>query len=365
MRRIVVLIPAGGGLKLATAMLTVVGISGAAFAFFVYGPTAAIKASTRPAVAAAASVEAGAPPAASIALASPGRIEGQSDSIDVGGAVDGIVPAVHVKEGQQVVRGQVLAELDCRELQSALPIVQAEAESLRQTRERLLRGSRMEEREAAAQKTASAKAVLDQASALLERNRTLVASDSISRVVFEETQRNASVAEAEFKQAQRHEQLINAGPLPEEIARANADLQAAEDRINLAQEKLAKCVIRAPIDGTILRIMLREGESFALVSPRPVLKIANIAGRRVRAEVDEHDVGRVHVGQRVVISSDAFSGRRFTGSVTRLAMVMGRKSVITGDPADKSDRDILEVVAQLQGATELPMGLRVTVEFVE
>ncbi len=43
---------------------------------------------------------------------------------------------------------------------------------------------------------------------------------------------------------------------------------------------------------------------------------------------------------------------------------MGRKSVLTGDPADKSDRDVLEVTAELeQGATKLPLGLRVTVEF--
>jgi HlyD family secretion protein len=357
MQRIVVLIPSGAGLKLASAIITVIALSAAAF--FVYGPAPSIKASTQAVAIAPAS------PPASIALASPGRIEGQSDPIDVGGAIDGIIQSIRVREGERVARGQVLAELDCRELQSALPIVQAEAESLRQTRERLLRGSRTEEREAAAQKTVAAKAVFEQASTLLNRNRGLVASDSISRVAYEETLRNATVAEAEYRQAQRHEQVINAGPLPEEIARADADLNAAEERIKLAQERVAKCVIRAPIDGTILRVMLREGESFALISPRPVLRMGNIAGRRVCAEVDERDVGRVRVGQRVMISSDAYSGRRFSGSVTRLATVMGRKSVITGDPADKSDRDILEVIAQLQGATELPVGLRVTVEFVE
>jgi hypothetical protein len=38
--------------------------------------------------------------------------------------------------------------------------------------------------------------------------------------------------------------------------------------------------------------------------------------------------------------------------------------VLTGDPADKSDRDILEVIAQLDhAANALPVGLRVTVEF--
>ena len=43
---------------------------------------------------------------------------------------------------------------------------------------------------------------------------------------------------------------------------------------------------------------------------------------------------------------------------------MGRKSVLTGDPVDKSDRDILEVVAELEpAATVLPVGLRVTVKF--
>ena len=360
MRRIVILIPAGTGLKLASAIISVVGISVAAF--FVYGPAPSIKASTESASAAPVSPVA---PVTSIALASPGRIEAQSDPIDVGGAVDGIIRSIRVREGEKVVRGQILAELDCRELQSALPIAQAETESVRQTRERLLRGSRTEEREAAAQKTAAAKAVFEQALALLDRNRGLVASDSISRVAYEETLRNASVAEAEYRQAQRNEHLINAGPLPEEILRADADLHAAEERINLAQEKVGKCAIRAPIDGTILRLMLHEGESFTLGSPRPVLQIANIAGRRVRAEVDERDVGRVRVGQHVMISSDAYSGRRFGGSVTHLATVMGRKSVLTGDPADKSDRDILEVIAQLQGATELPVGLRVTVEFVE
>jgi len=70
------------------------------------------------------------------------------------------------------------------------------------------------------------------------------------------------------------------------------------------------------------------------------------------------------VGQTVVVSSDAYAGRSFTGKVSRVASVMGRKSVITGDPADKNDRDVLEVVAQLEpGAVALPVGLRATVHF--
>ena len=102
-----------GGLKLVVAIITVVGLSGAAFLVHdVYGPTIAIKASTR------STGTDPAQPAISIALASPGRIEGQSDSIDVGGGIDGVIRLIRVREGQRVGRGQILAELDCR----ALPI---------------------------------------------------------------------------------------------------------------------------------------------------------------------------------------------------------------------------------------------------
>src|SRR5258707_3693554 len=57
-----------------------------------------------------------------VALASPGRIEAESDVVEVGAAIDGVIHTVYVKEGQQVSRGQVLAALDCRQLSSALPL---------------------------------------------------------------------------------------------------------------------------------------------------------------------------------------------------------------------------------------------------
>src|SRR6266851_9112350 len=54
-----------------------------------------------------------------VALACPGRIEGLSDSTDVGAAIDGVIQSIHVKEGQLVKQGDVLAEIGCGDLQSA------------------------------------------------------------------------------------------------------------------------------------------------------------------------------------------------------------------------------------------------------
>ena len=303
------------------------------------------------------------PPA--IALASPGRIEARSDVVNVGAAIDGVVRKIHVQEGQTVKRGDLLADLACDDLQSELQVATAKRDSLKDARLRLQRGSRPEEREAAAQKTAAARAILNQAAAQLARMSTLYESQEVSRLTFEEAQRDRDVAEAQFQQAQHNEQLVDAGPLPEELAQADADLSGAEAGIQLAQDKLDKCVVRAPISGTILRVLLREGESFALIAPHPLFTLADVSGRRVRAEVDENDIANVHVGQKLLVSADAFSRRTFSGVVTKLADVMGRKSVITGDPAQKADRDILEVTADLnQQADALPIGLRVTVQFL-
>ena len=304
-------------------------------------------------------------PSSTIALASPGRIEARSDLVNVGAAIDGVVRTIHVTEGQTVQRGDVLADLACNDLQSALQVATANRDSLNEARLRLQRGSRPEERQAAAQKSVAARAVLDQAAAQLARMSKLYEAAEVSRLTFEEAQRDRDVAEAQFQQAQRNEELVNAGPLPEELARAEADLSAAEAGIKLAQDKLSKCVVRAPISGSVLRILLREGESFGLIAPHPLFTMADVSGRRVRAEVDENDIANVHIGQKLLVSADAYSHRIFSGVVTQLANVMGRKSVVTGDPAQKADRDILEVTADLnQPANTLPIGLRVTVQFI-
>jgi multidrug resistance efflux pump len=300
-----------------------------------------------------------------VVVACPGRLEGRSRTIAVGAAIDGVLDSIHVREGQKVSRGDVLAEIGCSDLKTALEVAKAEAESLQQARVRLLRGSRAEERQAAAQKTAAARAVLEQAATQAERLRKLWDAAAISKVAYDEARRDHEVAAANLKEAMRHEELVNAGPLEEEVARADADIRAAIQRIELANDRLSKCVVRAPISGTVLRAFMREGESFALLAPKPLFSLADDSGRRVRAEVDERDIGKVRAGQAVVVTSDAYPDRKFAGKVAELAHIMGRKSVVTGDPGDKSDRDVLEVLAELDSeAAALPLGLRVTVQFL-
>ena len=81
-----------------------------------------------------------------VVFASPGRVEGASETTQVGAAADGILKSVYVKEGQFVKRGTLLGEIACDDLQPTLQTAMAEAASARQARARLLRGARDEEK---------------------------------------------------------------------------------------------------------------------------------------------------------------------------------------------------------------------------
>jgi HlyD family secretion protein len=304
-------------------------------------------------------------PVGSIVFASPGRVEGASETSQVGAAADGILKAVYVKEGQEVKRGALLGEIACDDLQPALQTAMAEAEAARQSRARLLRGARDEEKKIAREKTAAARATYEEAKSRLDMQRALYEKQQVSRATYDQAVRDLGVAEANVQAALRTEELLAAPPLEEDKARADADVQAAEGRVRTVQERIGKCTIVAPIDGTVLRVYARRGESFSTITPRPLFDIADTSNRHIKAEVDERDVDKLFVGQKVIIQADALDGKKLRGSVARISAMMGRKSIITGDPSDKSDRDILEALIDLDdNSRPLPIGLRVTVQFL-
>ncbi len=302
---------------------------------------------------------------AAVVFASPGRVEGASETTQVGAAADGVLKSVYVKEGQYVKRGTLLGEIACDDLQPALQTAMAEADSARQTRARLLRGARDEEKKIATEKTSAARATFEEAKSRMDMQRSLYQKEQVSRATYDQAVRDLGVADANLRAALRTEELVAAPPLQEDTARADADVLAAEGRVRTVQERIGKCSIVAPIDGTVLRVYARRGESFSTVTPRPLFSLADTSTRHIKAEVDERDVDKLFAGQNVVIQADALDGKKLRGSVAMISAMMGRKTISTGDPSDKSDRDVLEAVIELEdNSRPLPIGLRVTVQFL-
>jgi multidrug resistance efflux pump len=293
-------------------------------------------------------------------------VEGLSDAVNVAAGIDGVLSSVHVSEGQQVRTGDVIAVVDRRELSSELDQARATAESARQSRLRLERGSREEEREQAAAEVTRAKTALGQARSHYSRQSRLLETDDVPRAVVDRARTDMEEAAAVLRAAVEKERLINAPPLPEELARANAEIEAAEERVRTIRANIGKCQVRSPLSGTVVRRFMRPGEVVSMIFPQPIVSIVDNSSLRVRTEVDERDIRHVRVGQDVLVSTDALGSQRVAGRVASLGSVMGRKRVMTGDPSEKSDRDVLEVMIALnERDSSLVLGLRVTVQFLE
>ena len=341
--------------KLGAGALAVVLLSGAGVFFATSREAGSVQASPGP----SGSV------ATHVMFAAVGRVEGLSETTRVGAAADGILKAIYVKEGEFVKAGTPLGVIACDDLDAMLQTAIAEADGARQARVRLLRGARDEEKRIAAEKTAAARATFEEAKARLERQSILYKGGEISRATYEQALRDLGVAEADFQGAIRTQQLLDAPPLAEDKARADAEVSAAEGRVRTMQERIKKCSILAPITGTVLRVHARAGESFSTITPRPLFSLADASSRRIKAEIDERDFGKVAVGQRVIIQADGLGDQKLAGTVASVSAVMGRKSMYSDDPSDKTDRDVLEAIIDLDDTPQsLPIGLRVTVQFL-
>lgn len=292
-------------------------------------------------------------------IAAPGRVEGASETLELGTAVAGRLAGVLVHEGEWVHRGQLLASIDCQELVARVDGLRATRTALEATQARIRRGGRPDARAQAGARLDAALARLDKARTDRQRAAQLWADAVISREEFERATSTLRVGEAEEAEAREAVSVIAADPLPEELRELDARVKAASAEIASAEALLAHCDMRAPIDGEVLRIEQHVGEMVSPSSTAPIVVLADTRRLRVRVELDEHDIHRVATGDAATIETPA-GDVHLAGLVAWVGRRMGRRTVLSGDPADKSDRDVLEAIVDLGEADRrLPVGLRV------
>lgn len=206
-----------------------------------------------------------------------------------------------------------------------------------------------------------ADAALSHARRELERRRPLVDNGFASRETLDQLRTNVAAADARRSAINERLSLIQAPPRDEDVAIAQAHLASAEAMLAEAKARFDRSQVRAPIDGVVLRRYRRTGETVGDNPPTPIARIGDVTQRRVRADIDEADVARIHVGQPVYVTATAFGIQRFPGTVVRVGSQLGRKNVRTDEPTERVDTKVLETLVALQPGAPLPIGLRVDV----
>lgn len=236
--------------KWLVALLVLIGAGGAGWWFL-----AAPKAATVP-----PTVAVGRGDIEQTVLAS-GVLEANS-LVSVGAEVSGRIEAVHVKLGQDVKKGDLIAELDSLDQENAVKTAQA-----------VLAGIEAQKR--------NQQAMLLKAQAALDRNQQLSASSLVSKTDLETAQAAVDSALAQIDQ------------LDAQIAQSELSVESAE--LNLARTRIV-----APSDGTIVAVLVEAGQTVNANSTIPtIVKIADLDTMVIKAEISEADVVRVKAGQRV------------------------------------------------------------------
>jgi HlyD family secretion protein len=336
--------------KQIVTLLLAMTIGGASVAFMLRGPQKAALANATPAMPVSEPTQ--------TVIAAIGRVEPVSEEIKIGSQLAGRLSAVLVEEGQRVALGQIIAQLDHADYAARVKQSRANIELRQAELDRIVNGSRAQERQEAAGSVAEARAVLNNARTERDRRKNLFDSGDISRSDFERADREYQVAEARLLQVTQHSAFVDAPARDDERARAAASIELAKAQLAEAEALLEKTSIRAPIAGVVLKRYHRTGE---LVSDKgdPIVSFGDVSRLRVRVDVDETDVAKIHVGDTAYFTARAFGKERFPGKVVQIGRQLGKKNLDTGDPAEKIDTKVLETLVDLDGHPALPSGLRV------
>lgn len=294
-----------------------------------------------------------------VRIAAPGRVEPISEELEVAAEVSGRIAALLVEEGDGVEAGAVIARLESADHEARLASAKAALEVAQAEELRLVNGARTEERREARAAAEQADAALAQA--VREHQRRVRAADVIPREELDRAASDVDLARARQAEAWERARLVDAPARSDERARARATVQQARARVLEAQALLAKTIIRAPIGGTVLRVVRRPGESVSVEGPdgAHLVTMADLSVLRVRADVDERDVAHPKVGRAAYVTADAYADQHFTGRVVRVGEMLGRKNIRSERPTEKVDTRVLETLIELDRGQRLPIGLRV------
>ena len=151
---------------------------------------------------------------------------------------------------------------------------------------------------------------------------------------------------------------------PTDVQFAEAQLQTAIVNVKSAEVNLDLAQVRAPIDGQVLKVNSKTGE--VVSQTNGVIDLGNTSQMYVVAEIYETDIGKVKVGQKATIESEAFEGL-ITGKVDSIGLKIAKNDVLGTDPAAKTDVRIIEVKIKLDdsqkvsGLTNLQVRVKVEI----
>jgi len=235
----------------------------------------------------------------------------------VSARTNGTIEKILVVEGSRVKEGEELVRLDSRPAEAEVARAQAALDEKRAVLERLRRGRRPEEIEAARQEARKAQLKFEALRLKVRSMKELRDRGEVSEVSFETLKSSLAAAEAEFSAAKARLKLFEAGSRKEDIAAAEAQTAAAEAELKAKKLTLDYCRILSPLRGVVTGLEARLGR-FVDPSVR-LLSVVDTSRLFVRVRIPWPYASEVKPGARAVLNVPSVPGKTFEGKVARLS----------------------------------------------
>lgn len=161
---------------------------------------------------------------------------------------------------------------------------------------------------------------------LVKENDTVTQGQTVALLDGKDYETQKEQAEFTLKNAKiiydRTNYLYNIGAKSkEDLDNAQYNYDTAQSKLEEAESNLSETVIVSPMDGVIIGEPVTDGTMAVQGNSNPtvIMRIADLSRKQIFAKVDETDIGSVRVGQKATFTVDAYNGKTFTATVSKIS----------------------------------------------
>ena len=282
-------------------------------------------------------------------VAGSGLVEPATEIMNIGTSISGTVQSISVKEGQLLKKGDILFTIDQRDTVAQLGAAKAKLEVATRKVEQLKSMPRVEDVDRAKAIVAQRQSAVDDATLRLQRlnaveDQSAISANEKPTRMFEMNLTTSRLAEAQSELAK-----LMKGTYPEDLAVAVAEAKVADADVGMLQTDLAQSEVKAPIDGTVLRVNARAGEFASAGALREGLVVmGQLTPLHIRVDVDELDAWRFDPKGKAVAVLRGGKIVEFPIEYVRTVPVVIPKRTLTGENSERIDTRVMEMIYRFQ-----------------
>lgn len=243
--------------------------------------------------------------------------------VEVKSKASGVVELISAEPGDEVTVGGVLVELDKEQILARQRQAKAGLLSAQASLSKIRRSLSPQQRVSAEASVRQAEIACEQAEAQYARVAELHAKGYATDEELQDAQAALNSARVSRDNARTKLKLDLEGGEEEDIAVAEANVAIRQAELDDVNEELANTTVRAPIDGTVLSRPVELGSAVksgtsGLGDGTVVATIGDLSTLYVHAQIDETELGRVHLGMQCRVTFDAFTGQVWQGELKKV-----------------------------------------------